>query len=453
LDEGTVLVACFDVAVAGGGPAGAFAARELARAGKRVILIDPAISRPRLEGMGERVARLLSAKGLDGCLEAASEPVKRRISWAGLQNSVNQERIVLRHDFDASLRQAALEAGAELRKARVLRVQAGNPDTSVRLELSTGEQVEARLLIEARGRQAPSTVRRKGPQTLAIAGPVRGLETGSETQVVTSPQGWLWSAHDPACGSWVQVCVDAGSMAKGGQDGLARRVEGFLVQSEIKKQIGALGFSGLLSARGAGLVLAVPELSLPVIPVGDAAVAIDPLSGHGLFWALSSALSAIVIVLTLLEGPHDGKRLAERFYRDRVVETFWRQARVGRDFYRLEDRYSHHAFWSERRTWPDDKPAHKAVEAAFLERRVVVHDNRLVERDVLVTPKVPEGVAFVAGVPVTELLRTAQGFEEMSPGAARPPMAAALRWLAQQGLSAAPGKILKNTDTKKRETA
>ena len=69
------MVTCIDVAVAGGGPAGAFTARELACAGLSVLLIDPATCRPRLEGLGERVAQLLIAKGLGKTQGAARTPL------------------------------------------------------------------------------------------------------------------------------------------------------------------------------------------------------------------------------------------------------------------------------------------------------------------------------------------------------------------------------------------
>ncbi|MEO9528416.1 MAG: FAD-dependent monooxygenase, partial [Roseibium sp.] len=48
----------YDCVVAGGGPAGAFTACELARAGLDVVMVDPGTRRPRLEGLGERVVQL-----------------------------------------------------------------------------------------------------------------------------------------------------------------------------------------------------------------------------------------------------------------------------------------------------------------------------------------------------------------------------------------------------------
>ncbi|QDG79854.1 pilus assembly protein CpaE [Labrenzia sp. PHM005] len=446
------MVACFDVAVAGGGPAGAFAARELARAGIRVILIDPATSRPRLEGMGERVARLLAAKGLESSLNAVSKPAPRNVVWAGLQGTENGERLVRRHEFDAILRTVAVDAGVELKTARLRRVETVDPVGGVELQLSSGQVVTAKLMIDARGRQATTPVRLKGPQTLAISGHVKASIQHTGTHVVATPQGWCWFACDPEFGQWLQVSIAQADLTGSGQTGLQERVQVFLKQPEFQNHFGEVSFQGDLLARGAGLVLAAPELTLPIIPIGDAAVAIDPLSGHGLFWALSSALSAVSIVRTVLEQPIEGAYLARRFYRDRVVGTFWRQARIGRDFYRLEKNFSAMRFWAERAAWPDNEPAHKEAAEASLEQRVVVEDNQLKERDVLITPKNPEGVAFVAGLSVRQLFSL---FNRIQTTGERPPAAAeaAFRWLAGQGLSVNALNNLSNKHSKMRETA
>jgi len=442
------LAACFDVAVAGGGPAGAFAARELARAGVDVVLIDPATTRPRLEGLGERVARILCQKGLEAALQTASAPVRRSVRWADLGESANGERLVRRHLFDAALRKAAVEAGAALRSTRVRRIEQSDPKTGVTLNLADGGTITARLMIDARGRQAPSPDRQKGPQTLAIAGLLSGPARPPGTHVEATPQGWIWSATEPAFGHWLQICIDADDLSGSGQAALRERMRAFLTQPQFDGRFDACGFDADLIARPAGLVLSAPDLPLPVLPVGDAAVAIDPLSGHGLFWALSSALAAVPGVLTLLEGGDPD--LAARFHRHRVVGTFWRQARIGRDFHRLETDLAAHPFWSARAAWPDDEPAHVVADGIRLERRVVVDGNRLRERDVLITPQDPEGVAFVCGLAVPDLLALSRtGARETAP-------AEALRWLQSRGLpSGLPDQTQQPSEmhTRMRETA
>jgi len=447
------LVTFYDCVVAGGGPAGAFAARELTRAGCTVLIVDPATGRPRLEGLSERVAQLLKARGLEAVLATASAPAPRSVDWAGLKRSANGERLVRRPAFDAALRQAAVDAGAELIEARIGRIEKVDPVQGVTLKLSNGDTVSAKLMIDARGRQAPSAQRLKGPQTLSISGRLEGTAGASGTHVAATPEGWLWLAEAPGFGRWLQISVDADTLLGAGEAALLERMTRFLDQPCLKETAGALKIGTPLLARASGLVLSAPELTLPVIPIGDAAVAIDPLSGHGLFWALSSALAAVPMALTVLEDPETGRDLATRFYRSRVVETFWRQARIGRDFYRLERRLAGDPFWRQRACWPDAEPAHAVPKEHRIEQRVVVENNRLVERDVLITPLDPDGVAFVAGLPVGDLVKFIGPTAPPIPKTPSLALAAAFQWLESRGLLNEPTRQNTHQATRTRETA
>ncbi|TYC48531.1 pilus assembly protein CpaE [Rhodobacterales bacterium] len=449
------MVTSYDVAVAGGGPAGAFAALELTRAGLTTVLIDPGTARPRLEGLGERVAHLLARKGLDDVRATASAPVYRSVSWAGLQDSRNGERLVPRADFDEALRRAAEAAGTTIIRSRVNRYEMGRPDTGVTLKLADGGTAKARLLVDARGRGAHARGRLKGPQTLAIAGLISPNANRNRTHVEATPEGWLWCAEAEGFGRWLQICVDADSLEGAGDGALEGRMRSFLGQSALKTRFADTSFSSDLHARAAGLVLSAPDLSGPVIPIGDAAVALDPLSGHGIFWAISSALSCVPMALTILDDPDQGADLAARIFRARVVQTFWRQARVGRDFYRLENRFAKAPFWARRRGWPDDRTAHPHADAPSLARRVVVENNRLRERDVLITPDHPDGIAFVAGIPVSDLTDL---FHADVPGpfqtaSTSPALSAAVRWLESQGVINGPSGPTRKTRSSMRETA
>ena len=140
-------------------------------------------------------------------------------------------------------------------------------------------------------------------------------------------------------------------------------------------------------------------------------MAVDPLSGNGIFQALSSALVAPPVINTLLQYPPDSQ-LAMEFYRDRVRHTFLRFARLGRDFYRLETRWPGNDFWRQRQLWPDDLPAHgdSAPQLLGLELRPVVAGDRICQRKVAVTSDQPLGIWHVGGVelaPLLELLPSA----------------------------------------------
>ena len=139
--------------------------------------------------------------------------------------------------------------------------------------------------------------------------------------------------------------------------------------------------------------------------VGDAAFAPDPLSGHGLFTALGGALSLAAVIHTIEQQPANSS-LAVDFYQERMHDDFYRLARIGRDFYRLEKRWETLPFWHERSQWPDAQPAHAPLASGELRiaERPVNDQGLIVARAVVISADQPRGIWQVAGVPVAPLL-------------------------------------------------
>lgn len=396
----------YDVAIAGGGPAGAAAAALLARAGLSVAVAD-APAPGRMEGLSPRAAAVLDRMGLPA--EGVGAALRRRAVWGALDAAPNAERPVDRAAFDAGLRAAAASAGVDVRAARILRVEPGAQEG--RLALAGGESLRARLVVEARGRRAPRPAAGlRGPAAVALAGWTR--QAGPlAAEVRATPRGWVWRLD--AAGAdrrWTQIVVDAAALGPG-RAGIEAAWAAFFAQPEAGE---AEPGPETIRARAAELRLTAPTLD-PLAPrIGDAALALDPLSGQGIWLALSAALAAQPVVAALLAGEAD---LAARFHAQRVAATFLRQARIGRDFHRLAPEFGGAPFWAARRLWPDDAPAHAERRGVTLDRRVIVRDGRLVEAEAALTPQEPEGVAFVAGREIAPILRRI-GF------AAPPPLAA-----------------------------
>ena len=161
-----------------------------------------------------------------------------------------------------------------------------------------------------------------------------------------------------------------------------------------------------LHARSSTAILAAQVCGDNWIRVGDAAMAVDPLSGNGIFQSLSSALQAPVVINTLLGKP-ERAALAQRFHQQRVEQMFLRFARIGRDFYADEQRWAEQPFWQARRQWPDAQVAHAEADfsALRIERMPVLRDGFVDEAEVVITADQPLGIWHVQGVEVAPLVR------------------------------------------------
>lgn len=101
------------------------------------------------------------------------------------------------------------------------------------------------------------------------------------------------------------------------------------------------------------------------------------------------------------------------------------QARIGRDFIRAEARPRRQPFWRSRSRCPDDEPATTPPSTPYIRRAIVVEQQRLAEREVLVTPHAPQGIGWSGRVPAAEAWRLwTAGIRNVSVQHSSPP----LRW-------------------------
>lgn len=376
-----------DLIVLGGGPAGAVSAWLAARDGLSVTLVDPQRPRPRIEGLSPRLHRWLAGQGLLAGFDGVIGPLRRQVDWAGISQG-NGEFLVERAALDAHLRQAAVGAGARLVEAS----GRPGPDGAV---LVGGGRLIAPMVIDARGRHAPAA-RGRAPATLALSGWYQaGIPPG--IRLTAFPRGWLWRAALPDGRLWVQAMLDAAGA------GTPRdRLHAALTEAEPELSH-ALPIGEVL-AREAAPRLPARLDALSVLPVGDAFAAMDPLSGHGQFWAVSSALAVAAVRRTLAAHP-DSEALCRQFLTRRAHEVSLHQARLGRDFIRLERRFQNAPFWRARRMFPDDLPATEAVSAPRIRPAIVVENGLLTRREVLHTPRSPGGIGWFGRIPAPDAWR------------------------------------------------
>lgn len=419
------MTARVDVAVLGAGPAGATVARRLAAAGAEVAIVTGRPPAAGIEGYSRRTRALLEAEGFADVVATLAGPVPRTGRWG-------EARAVAGEEWRADRAQSARRFAGALAGPRLLTVT--GPATRIAraaggFVVEAGERpVAARLVVDARGRRGPQA---RGPLLLAI-GATHADGAAHATRIAPWRGGWCWIATRPGQ-SYVQLTVAA---RRGGRaddwfreaaadvDGLGRLLDAPRLGPRV--------------ARPAHARLGRPSPVAGLWRVGDAALALDPLSGQGVYEALRGAAVASAALLTVLEG--GDATLAARFVADRRHETWRRTVATAAAFY--AENAALGPFWRDAAAGYAALVEAEPATAPRVERRAVLVDGRIGERAVLVTPRHARGAWQVDGVPVAalwDLVRDAvPGPAALADAATRldrplPAVAAALRWLEASG--------------------
>lgn len=423
------------IVVLGAGPAGAAAAIGLRRLGYPVTVVSQWRRFAAVEGVSQRVLEGLRHAGLGGALREATVPATRQVRWNGQHLHLNQEFLLDRQRFDQALRHDLMQAGVNVIEGRVREV---TRTQGYQVRLEDGQVLEAEFLVEARGRQAPLTADRlRGPETVSLLNIWQGQPGAPASAVESLDDGWAWMARlsDGRC--YWQVTLDAQGLP--GKAALAeycaeRRRRSVLVGELFDAQ--ALQ-PAQVHARSSTAILAGECAGDDWLRVGDAAMAVDPLSGNGIFQSLSSALQAPVVINTLLRLP-ERAGLAKQFHQQRVEQLFMRFARIGRDFYSQEQSRAGQPFWASRQVWPDAQPLHETADwqAVRVERRPVLRDGLVDEAEVVVTADQPLGVWHLQGVelaPVVRGLLAGETLQQVTRDKTAEQQGMLSRWLVDQG--------------------
>ncbi len=437
------------IAVVGAGPAGVTAGRALAALGHRVVLV----SRPRrfaaVEGLSERAADALRLAGCEEALAMLAPALPRVSSWNGSSTPSGTEHLVDRSRFDEALLRDAARAGIACVEGHCDGWQERERGCRLFIRSKSGETVasEVAFVIDARGRAASvdRTSSMRGAPTTALSRSWTAPAVLRGSALASSARGWCWLAAPQAGPALLQVFVSSGVDDPPLRDRLDTAYEALLREvPETRRWLEGARPLSAVHARDATPILAGGAVSPRSLRVGDAAFAVDPLSGQGIFEAVATALAAAPVVNTLVRRAAD-RGLGEDFYRGRIEETFARLARIGRDAYRAETRWGDEPFWTARRAWPDDAPARRTTGPATIRSVAVSEGGYIVSRRALVTPDHPRGVWRVEGVELVPLLEFAAAHRDepdeslvtdyaASVETPRSSVERALAWLRHRGL-------------------
>jgi len=391
------------IAVLGCGPAGVTTALGLRRLGYAVTVIGEQRGYPVTEGVSARVCEALHKNGLHHALQTVSAPVRRYAVWNGTVRDTNTEGLVYRPDFDAALALDLRTADVPLLHRRILELHRdGSGYTVVCAAVDKREEVSADFVVEARGRSAKlaNRARVRGPETVSLGMNWRSDAGQPFTAAASTEQGWMWLARNTQGQLFVQFTTHAKNPLLPAKPDIPQLIDEQLQQQlQQLKQLQLPGLSmlnriptGEALARSSTPVLLQDPVGDNYLRVGDAAMAVDPLSGNGIFQSLSSALIAPAVINTLLQKPANAG-LASDFYRQRLEQLFYRFARIGRDFYQLENRWQDSAFWQARSRWPDLLPAHPEQDRVLGKAlRPVVNHGIIEQKMVVITEDQPLGI-------------------------------------------------------------
>lgn len=435
------------IVIAGSGPAAAACAIGLARLGEKVIVVGEPRRFDAVEGVTARTLAALQGLGLDQALQAFAPPSPRRARWLGVESAANQECLLDRRRFDQGLLDDLERLGIALVRGRISEVRSAPGRHQLDVDTAAGrQQVEGRFLVEARGRQAPAggLPRVRGPETVSLLQYWQGPAQAAHSAVESLPDGWAWMAAMGDGRRYLQLTLDVATAALPAKKELAAYCrQRFAAIDSAAPFLADASAQGEPYARTSTTLLNEVLAGEDWLRIGDAAMAVDPLSGNGIFQALSSALQAPAVIATLLHDP-ERAALARSFHQQRIEQLFYRFARIGRDFHAQETRWAEQAFWQVRRQWPDEQALHVTVrpEDVQLGRRPVLSGGRIIEAEVVLTPDQPLGVWHVDGVAVAPLLQLARsapsGSELASLFSARTGLSAAVAarladWMKEQG--------------------
>ncbi|MFB9267255.1 NAD(P)/FAD-dependent oxidoreductase [Bradyrhizobium erythrophlei] len=403
------------MAVIGGGPAGAIAARQLRRMGFRTCLIEargplhPVVG----EALPVTTLRLLHQLGFDSAVTERDalrcDEIMQR--WGDGDATARPTSVVMvdRGRFDPALIDIAAEAGVNVMCPARLRRRDETPE-GWDLEVETGAgvvRVAARFLVDARGRRAAGS-RLLGAATVALCARWRGVAFAAQPQmrIEAAADAWLWGAP-LADGSLVvqvfQRTADCTGLSPASREARYRAI---LRGAKLFSGCDAGVLIDPVHARDASCRVAIEPVTPTMIRIGDLCVAMDPLSSQGVQSAARSALQGSAVANTILSGgDHEA---AIEFYRRATHAIATRHRETSAAFY-AEAGSRASPFWRERVAAhpisPGIEPGRRTLPSrvrlspdAHLVDHPVIEGDVVRRRPALTHPRLGEPTAFAEGI-------------------------------------------------------
>ena len=451
------------ICVIGGGPAGSALAIRLAQLGHGVLLVErsrsprqhagqslsPAIW-PLLDLLG--AGAVVAAAGFRTCRHMLVQweqrvPIRREFAPPGI--------IVDRGRFDELLVKAARSHGVRVLQPASIHARSRD-EAGWRLSVVVdGGAIDlaASVLADASGRAGALRGERRAvsPRLTALYGHWLAATAPAEPMIAVGEDCWFWGVPLPDGRYSAIAFVDPALLRTRGGATPAAFYECLIARSRLPALGRDARLVGAVHAADATAYIAEAAVGRDYIKVGEAALAIDPLSSSGVENAIQTALQAAVIINTLRRRPQLADA-ALNFYRRSLVEASQRHKRWAAGFYRLAAGQCSTAFWRDRAIGAGITEPLPAPPVAPSSRVALAQETRLVEqpcilgdfidlRYALAHSGIERPLAFLGGIEVAPLLRRVRPgmtfsdlLREWSASVPEPAAKAIARFLVDRGV-------------------
>jgi geranylgeranyl reductase len=321
----------WDAVVVGGGPAGAVAAADLARAGHSVMLLDRA---GRIKPCGGAVPPILVREfGIPDSLIVARATGARIVAPSAKEADMpiaegGYVGMVDRETFDEWLRERAVASGAPRVDGTFEAVERDADGVAVVTFVAKGSEAMARIrtrtIIGADG--AKSKVARQ-----CVKGWERVKYVFAYHEIVAVPEGWDGSRCDvyyqgglsPDFYAWIFPHGAVASIGTGSAQ------KGFGLRPAVSALRKSAGLDAMPTIRREGAPIPLRPMKRwdngrDVVLAGDAAGVVAPASGEGIYYAmLGGRLAAEAVGTMLATGDAKALGLARKRFMKAHGQVFW----------------------------------------------------------------------------------------------------------------------------------
>ena len=343
----------YDVAIVGGGPAGSTAATLLAKAGRRVIVLERE-KFPRFHigesllpfsmktfdrlGVREKLDRAFLPKFGGEIMAACGTRGVKFYFKDGFRSQRDRAYQVTRSDFDKLLLDNSRESGAEVcEETEVTKIEFADDRVKIEIQSANSERskIEARYLLDCSGRQTLLGNRLKVKKTyehlqkFSVFAHYENIDRlpGKDATLIRMVRGldrWFWMIPLTETRTSIGVVMDTKAF-RGAKLSPEIALEKFIADQPLmaERMKDAVRVSPVYSATD----YSYRNLQLTGdrwLMVGDAAGFIDPVFSSGVFLALMSAERAADILNEVLQDERKRQHLFNKYSRaiNRVMDTY-----------------------------------------------------------------------------------------------------------------------------------